>query len=190
MAHKKKGHLTTTVEWSKHLRKYMKNQFWRGERNAGKRLIRKELFETDNAMWRFEELVKTLIAMSSSFERQKEIYGFGATADEMLMDFYSHYTLNKVKFLERKFITNESKKLLDDIDSLTDSWSDEKEEDFWFEMENYEEDWNVLRGKAKLALVKLGKDKCTVEVKHENNFDENGNIVMQKTKIELKENEG
>ena len=45
MAHKKKGHLTTSPEWAKHLRKYMKNQFWRGERNAGKKLIQSELKE-------------------------------------------------------------------------------------------------------------------------------------------------
>lgn len=43
MAHKKKGHLTTSPEWAKHLRKEMKSQFWRGERNAEKRLIRSEL---------------------------------------------------------------------------------------------------------------------------------------------------
>ena len=43
MAHKKKGHLTTSPEWAKHLRKYMKNQFWRGERNAEKKLIQSEL---------------------------------------------------------------------------------------------------------------------------------------------------
>jgi hypothetical protein len=43
MANKKKGHLTTSPEWAKHLRKYMKNQFWKGERNAEKNLIRTEL---------------------------------------------------------------------------------------------------------------------------------------------------
>lgn len=42
MANKKKGHLTTTIEWAKHLRKDMKNQFWRGERNAAKKLIQEE----------------------------------------------------------------------------------------------------------------------------------------------------
>ncbi|SFT50906.1 hypothetical protein SAMN04489724_1064 [Algoriphagus locisalis] len=43
MAHKKKGHLTVSGEWAKHLRKYMRNQFWKGERNAGKELVRNEL---------------------------------------------------------------------------------------------------------------------------------------------------
>ena len=45
MAHKKKGQLTTSQEWAKHLRKYMKKQFWGGERTAGKEWIRDELSE-------------------------------------------------------------------------------------------------------------------------------------------------
>jgi len=48
MAHKKKGHLTTSPEWAVHLRKYMKNQFWKGERKAGKNLIKTELDAIDN----------------------------------------------------------------------------------------------------------------------------------------------
>ena len=187
MAHKKKGHLTTSPEWAKHLRKYMKNQFWKGERNASKKLIQKELFETDNLMWQLEELIKTLIVMSLPLEGQKEFYGIGLIADEMLQDFYSYYTLNKVRFFEQELIDNESKKQLDDIVSLTDNWSSEKEEDFWFEMEKYQEDWNILREKAKLTLTKLNKNNLTVDIKHENKFDEKGNVISQRTKVELKE---
>jgi hypothetical protein len=43
MTHKKKGQLTTYVEWAKHLRKYWKKMFWRGERNAAKKMIKGEL---------------------------------------------------------------------------------------------------------------------------------------------------
>ena len=42
MATKKKGILTTSPEWAKHLRKYLKRKFWRNERNASKSEIRKE----------------------------------------------------------------------------------------------------------------------------------------------------
>ena len=187
MAHKKKGHLTTSPEWAKHLRKYMKNQFWKGERKASKELIRSELFESDNLMWQFQELIKTLIAMSMPYEGQKEFYGIGATADEMLEDFYSYCTLNKVRFVERKLINKGSKKRLDDIDFLTDKWSSEKEEGFWFEMENHKEDWDILREKAKLTLKILDKSNLTVDVNHESEFDDNGDVISQRTKIELKE---
>jgi len=43
MAHKQKGQLTTTGEWAKHLRTTLKRYFWKAERKAGKKLIRKEL---------------------------------------------------------------------------------------------------------------------------------------------------
>ena len=43
MSHKRKGQLTVTTEWAKHLRKFLRRQFWKGERRAGKKVIRKEL---------------------------------------------------------------------------------------------------------------------------------------------------
>ena len=51
MAHKKKGLLTYSAEWAKHLRKDIKRIFWSGERNAEKILMKKEK----------EELVKNAI---------------------------------------------------------------------------------------------------------------------------------
>jgi hypothetical protein len=43
MARKRKGQLTVTKEWAKHLRKYLRRRFWKGERYAEKKYIRKEL---------------------------------------------------------------------------------------------------------------------------------------------------
>jgi hypothetical protein len=187
MAHKKKGQLTTSPEWAKHLRKYMKNQFWKGERSASKDMIRNELFETDNLKWQFEELLKTLIAMKSSLKEQENFYGIGATADEMLEDFNSYYTLNKTRLLERELINSESKNLLDQIDNLTDKWTSEKDEDFWFEMEKYDAEWNELRQKAKLTLEVMNRGDLIAIVNHENEFDKDGNILSQKTNVKLKE---
>ena len=39
MSYKRKGQLTTSPEWRKHLRKYMRKHFWRRERLAEKKLI-------------------------------------------------------------------------------------------------------------------------------------------------------
>ena len=49
MAHKKKGQLTLTGEWAEHLRKQKRNQFWKGERNAGKELVRNELIKGEES---------------------------------------------------------------------------------------------------------------------------------------------
>jgi len=43
MAHKKKGNLTASGEWAKHLRKVLKQKFWKGERKAEKDMIIHEL---------------------------------------------------------------------------------------------------------------------------------------------------
>jgi hypothetical protein len=42
VAHKRKDQLTVSGEWAKHLRKFLRRHFWKGERKAGKELIRKE----------------------------------------------------------------------------------------------------------------------------------------------------
>ena len=43
MSHKRKGQLTVSTVWAKHIRKFWRRQFWKGERVAGKVAIRKEL---------------------------------------------------------------------------------------------------------------------------------------------------
>ena len=184
MGTKKKGQLTTSPEWAKHLRKYMKKQFWKGERHAEKKLIHDELYKTDHLIWRFSELIKNLISMTMPLKQQMNFYGFGATADEMLEDFHSYYTLNKSSFFDNGIINEEVKASLDDIENLTNKWTSEKDQDFWFEMEKHENDWNILRHMATSTLKKMELDHLTVEVKHENET-ENGQIIVQRTKINL-----
>lgn len=43
MSYKRKGQLTKYSEWHKHLRKFGKKFFWKGERAAEKTLVRKEI---------------------------------------------------------------------------------------------------------------------------------------------------
>lgn len=45
MGHKRKGQLTTDIEWHKHLRKIGKRFFWKGERVAEKKMVDKNLSE-------------------------------------------------------------------------------------------------------------------------------------------------
>jgi RNAse (barnase) inhibitor barstar len=46
MAHKRKGQLTNSAEWAKHLRSYLKREFWKGERKAEKDFIEEELMDS------------------------------------------------------------------------------------------------------------------------------------------------
>jgi hypothetical protein len=47
MSNKRKGQLTVDTEWRKHLRKIGKRFFWKKERLAQKKMISKELKESD-----------------------------------------------------------------------------------------------------------------------------------------------
>lgn len=53
MSTKKKGQLTTSREWAKHLRKYLRRQFWKGERIAERKLINIEVndFLNEPIIW-------------------------------------------------------------------------------------------------------------------------------------------
>jgi hypothetical protein len=43
MSQKRKGQLTTNSEWAKHLRKFLRRKFWKGERFAEKKEIKRDL---------------------------------------------------------------------------------------------------------------------------------------------------
>mgnify|MGYP001799481528 CR=1 FL=1 len=46
MANNRKGQLTNSGEWAKHLRGFLKRQFWKAERQAGKKWIAKSDVKT------------------------------------------------------------------------------------------------------------------------------------------------
>ncbi len=117
------------------------------------------LFETDNVKWQFQELLRTLNAFSLPAEKQREVCGVGLAGEEMVEDFYIYYVLNKPNLHERGFINTDSEQLLNQIDSFIEMLSEDKEEEFWGELEVHEE-WNILRKMAKRALVSLGMNNC------------------------------
>ena len=45
MGHKRKGQLTTDIEWHKHIRKIGKRFFWKGERKAEKKMFNENISE-------------------------------------------------------------------------------------------------------------------------------------------------
>ena len=65
MAYKRKGHLTVTGEWAKHLRKFWRRQYWKGERNAGKKAALKEI--VDKAI---EKGLKSRIIEEKNFDKE------------------------------------------------------------------------------------------------------------------------
>lgn len=147
------------------------------------------LFEQDKIRWQFNELIKTLITISLSADKQRQIIGIGWAGDEMMDDFYTYYTLIRDNLLERGFIKNQAIILLDQLDKFTDQLSKEKHEDFWNEIEAHSE-WEQLRGIAKAILLVMNLEELGLKVKHENEVDENNAVIAQKTFIELVDKHG
>lgn len=58
MATKKKGVLTSSREWAKHLRRFKKGKFWKGERQEEKKMVGDERMDFlvnkfDDSEWTF-----------------------------------------------------------------------------------------------------------------------------------------
>jgi len=68
MAHKRKGQLTVSGEWARHLRPFWRRAFWKGERQAGKDREREEhqaVGSERTAQGTVEELVAVVEALPS-----------------------------------------------------------------------------------------------------------------------------
>jgi hypothetical protein len=115
--------------------------------------------------WHFDELIKILITLSSTAERQKEIMGFGAVADEMAIEFDSHYTEMKTIYINRNIVTHEQAIFLDRLDDYLNNKSGNKDPDFWDDdMLEVNPDWNYVRESAKNILTLLNKQNFDVKI--------------------------
>jgi hypothetical protein len=139
--------------------------------------------------WHFDELIKTLITLSSSAQRQKEIMGFGAVADEMAMDFDSHYTSVKEQYLSRNILNSEHEKALDHLDEYLTNKSGDKDPDFWDDdLLDKNSDWNYVRENAMNILKLLHKDHLEIKIERtvENTRSEKGEpLIIERTFAKL-----
>ena len=103
--------------------------------------------------WKFGELIKNLVTLSSSAERQAEIIGIGATCDEMAIDFDTYFTLEYQNYLDSGLLTISQVEKLKELDKYFEDRSGDKSPDFWddFLLETNPE-WQYVRRMAKNIL--------------------------------------
>ena len=75
MTHKRKGQLTTSGEWAKHLRNYYKREYWKGERRAEKEFTIEDLVDACN--------IKTFVLDGNDFDTLR---GFFDCIGELLVE--------------------------------------------------------------------------------------------------------
>ncbi|RVU00342.1 hypothetical protein EOD41_12730 [Mucilaginibacter limnophilus] len=143
----------------------------------------------EGVYWKFDELVKNLIILSSTAERQKELMGHGCVADEMAEDFHSYFTLSKQEYLDAGLINQQQFDRLNELDQLLDNYSGDQNPDFWDDQQlSSNEDWKVLRKIARDILELLGKSDLEISYERKEEYVQNEQVkrlITQYTKFLL-----
>lgn len=110
----------------------------------------------NNVFWKFGELIKLLIILSSDAVKQREIMGAGALADEMAEDFNSYFTLCRNEYILMNLLDIDQLSPLDKLDGFLDERSGENSVDFWDDSKlSSNPDWDIVRRIAKEVLKLL-----------------------------------
>ena len=138
--------------------------------------------EKNLILWKFGELIKNLITIASNAHKQRHIIGMGAVADEMALDFDSYFTLSYNQYLDNQLLDKDAFDELILLDDFFEKRSGDKDPDFWDDsLLDANNDWNIVREKAKRILEIMGLDYLDIECNHSNIYDDKGIIGQQTT---------
>ena len=147
--------------------------------------------EENLVYWKFSEMIKILIIISLNASKQKEFIGIGAVADEMATDFDTYYTLECQNYINYGLINYEQKNKLDDLNNYFNKKSNPVDSNFWDDNKlDSNKDWEFVRKMSSDILTTLSKEKLNIDYFREEEYDELGKLVIQKTKIKLIKNNG
>lgn len=132
-------------------------------------------------LYHFDELIKTLITLSSSAEKQKYIMGYGHVGDEMIIDFDSHFIGMANHYVETGLLTDNEIKKLEEYDRFLSEKCNREEVDFFTDIDELKNNslWEEFRTETSKLLKSLNKDNLDIEVTRE--VDKN--IEWTKTKL-------
>ena len=146
-------------------------------------------FDENLICWKFSELIKNLITLSSDANRQIEIIGCGAAADEMAMDFYTYFTLSAHSYLGNNFLTISQYNSLKELDKFFDTRSGDESLEFWNDFQlSTNSDWVFIRQKAENILEILGMNSLKLIFDRKEKSETIGQekkLIMQNTKTRL-----
>jgi hypothetical protein len=116
--------------------------------------------ERNLGYWKFAELIKTLITLSSDSERQFEIIGYGTVCDEMAEDFELYFILSVELYRKFNLLTNRQIEKLNELAFYFANRSEKRSLDFWndYLLETSAE-WEIVRQMAKKHFRIVGNAK-------------------------------
>ncbi|MNP51860.1 hypothetical protein D3C76_1462100 [compost metagenome] len=136
--------------------------------------------------YHFEELIKTIVTLSQTAEKQMYIMGFGHVGDEMVIDFEAHFSDHISIYLETGLITLEHFKYLNDYNDYLDRKLEGQTAKFFIDRQELMTNsiWEEIRLESKKLLKLLDRADLDIEVFRE----VHGNIEWTKTKLINKNN--
>jgi len=140
--------------------------------------------------WKFAELLKNLITLSSVAQLQTEIIGIGAVCDEMAEDFYTYFTLSYSSYIDNHLLTQAQIEKLIELDMFFNERSEIISPEFWDDsLLSTNPEWEIVRQKAKEILIILGFQDLAIDIYREEKYEmlESGNkLSVQATQLRLK----
>lgn len=141
--------------------------------------------EENQILYKFGELIKTLITIASEAEKQKNIIGMGVIADEIALDFEVYFALSYNQYLNNQLLNEETLDELFLLDCLFDKYSGNRNPNFWDDSSlETNSDWKEVRKMTKNILMSMGMDNLDIEYIHYDIIDKN-KIVGLQTKTRL-----
>lgn len=136
--------------------------------------------------WKFGELIKCLILLSSEYSEQCRITQIGDIADEMAIDFETYYTEAKNGYVQLRLINENAKLKLEALDEFLEIRSGARNPNFWTDDDLKESsDWNLVRGYAKEILANLGYQNLVVILDRKETIDNHGKLTSESVKLLL-----
>lgn len=139
------------------------------------------------AYYRFAEIIKGLVTLSSGAERQQEIIGIGEAAAEMAEDFNGHLYLGTPLFTEYQLADTV---LLEKLQQLADfMYTHGPSDNFWDKESLYHHPgWEKVRTDAREILIGMGYSHLTLVISREEFYKEMAGkqyLTGQRTRLRL-----
>lgn len=140
--------------------------------------------------WRFGELIKTLITLSSDPDKQIDIIGeIGIAAEEMAIEFDNYFSGSGQPYLNHKLLTIEQYDKLKMLNTFFEDQSGDNDPDFWNdELLSSHPDWKNVRIQAKEILYLLKMEKLDLKIDRKKEYEiKNGikHLVGESTRLKI-----
>jgi hypothetical protein len=145
--------------------------------------------EENLVYYKFGELIKALVTLSSSAERQIEITGAGIVTIEMAEDFNTYFTLSYKPFVQYELIDEKTFIKLFYLENFLDHRSGERDSEFWNDKTlATNTDWENVRKQSKNVLALLGFENLDIDFIRTEKYEksnEGQKLLLQTTRTRL-----